>query len=169
MMNTTNNKMINRTGAIAVLMAFLLPVLLILSALCINVAYMQLSRTELMVATDASARSGGRAMSELQNVEQAKAAAQATAALNNVAGSPLRVNFFDFKNEIEFGDSNQIGDSERFVFEKVATDDVRFQREDATAIRITGALREDSLSGQLETLFPTFGACLLYTSPSPRD
>ena len=160
MMDTTNNKMnrINRTGAIAVLMAFLLPVLLILSALCINVAYMQLSRTELMVATDASARSGGRAMSELQNVEQAKAAAQATAALNNVAGSPLRVNFFDFKNEIEFGDSNQIGDSERFVFEKVATDDVRFQREDATAIRITGALREDSLSGQLETLFPTFGA-----------
>ena len=146
-----------RQGAIAVLMAFLLPVLLILASLCINVAYMQLTRTELMVATDAAARSGGRAMSELQNVEQAKAAAQATAALNNVAGSPLRVNYFDFKNEIEFGDSNPNGDSDRFIFEKVATDDVRFQREDATSIRITGALDEGSLGGQLEALFPTFG------------
>ena len=147
-----------REGAIAVLMAFLLPVLLILASLCINVAYMQLTRTELMVATDAAARSGGRAMSELQNVEQAKAAAQATAALNNVAGSPLRVNYFDFKNEIEFGDSNpENGSTDRFVFEKVATDDVRFQREDATSIRITGALDEGSLGGQLNALFPTFG------------
>lgn len=146
-----------RQGAIAVLMAFLLPVLLILSALCINVAHMQLSRTELMIATDAAARSGGRAMSELQNVEQAKAAAQATAALNNVSGSPLRVNYFDYKNEIEFGDSKQKGDSDRFVFSKVDTDDVRFHREDATSIRITGVLDEDSLSGQLETIFPTFG------------
>ena len=150
-------KMQNRKGAIAVLMAFLLPVLLILASLCINVAYMQLTRTELMVATDAAARAGGRAMSELQNVEQAKAAAQATAALNDVAGSPLRVNYFDYKNEIEFGDSNPKDDTDRFIFEKVATDDVRFQREDATSIRITGALDEDSLGGQLDALFPTFG------------
>lgn len=153
----TNFQKYTRKGCIAVLMAFFLPILLVLSALCINVAYMQLTRTELMIATDAAARSGGRAMSELQNVEQAKAAAQATAALNNVAGSPLRVNYYDYKNEIEFGDSNPKANSERFVFEKVDTNDVRYQREDATSIRITGALRKDSLGGQLKTLFPTFG------------
>ena len=71
------------------LMAFVLPVLALLAAFCINSAQMQLSRTELIIATDAAARAGGRAFSEEQTVSAAKTAAFVTAALNNVDGQPL--------------------------------------------------------------------------------
>ena len=74
-----------RKGAVAPLFAVLLPVLVLLCGFAINVAYMQLVRTELHVATDASARAGGVAFSELQDVDQALSYVQSTAALNRVA------------------------------------------------------------------------------------
>ena len=73
------------------LIGILLPVLAILAAFCINAAQMQLNRTELIVATDCAARAGGRAFSEIQTVDAAKAAAIATAALNTVDGQPLQL------------------------------------------------------------------------------
>ena len=108
-----------RRGGIVVLLAAILPILFLLSAFVINLAYVQLCRTELMVATDAAARSGGRAMSHYQNVEDAKTAAQVTAALNNVAGVPLQVSFSDEDNEIEFGDSITSGSTARHIFSKI--------------------------------------------------
>ena len=60
-----------RRGTITALTAVLLPVLLILSVFSINVAYMQLTKTELKVATDAATRAAGRALSEYQDVDQA--------------------------------------------------------------------------------------------------
>src|SRR6056297_2407560 len=92
-----------RRGSVLSLLAFLLPVLGILAAFTINSAYMQLSKTELMVATDAAARAGGRALSEHQTVADAEAAAQATAALNLVAGRPLRLRVDGGTRDIEFG------------------------------------------------------------------
>ena len=73
------------------LMGILLPVMAILAAFCINLAKMQLTRTELIVATDCAAKAGGRAFSELQTVDAAKTAAIATAALNSVNGEPLQL------------------------------------------------------------------------------
>ena len=69
--NRINEK--SRRGSVMALMAFLLPVLALLAAFCINSAQMQLNRTELIVATDASARAGGRAFSEVQTVAGCKA------------------------------------------------------------------------------------------------
>ena len=46
---------IRRVGAILPLFALILPVLAIIAAFTINIAYLQLTRTELMVATDAAA------------------------------------------------------------------------------------------------------------------
>ncbi len=91
---------IRRVGAILPLFALILPVLAIIAAFTINIAYLQLTRTELMVATDAAARAGGRAISQSQSqedvtpaeiIQDAITAAQATAALNTVAGGPLTV------------------------------------------------------------------------------
>jgi Flp pilus assembly protein TadG len=42
------------------LVALLLPVLLVISFMAINIAFMHLSRTELRIATDAASRAGGR-------------------------------------------------------------------------------------------------------------
>ena len=53
----------SRRGGITVLMAFVLPMLALLAAFCINLAQMQLVKTELAIATDAAARAGGRAFS----------------------------------------------------------------------------------------------------------
>ena len=58
----------NRHGNIVALTALLLPVMLIIAAMAINIAYLQLTRTELMVATDAASRAGGRAISNYQNI-----------------------------------------------------------------------------------------------------
>jgi len=80
-----------RNGIIAPLFAFLLPVLLILSALAINLAYMQLTTTQLKIATDASSHAGGRALSFLQNTDLAIAEMDRYARLNPVAGQAIAI------------------------------------------------------------------------------
>jgi len=106
--------------------AVILPILAILAAFAINAAHMQLTRTELAIATDASARAAGRAFSEIQSVDSAVDAAIATAALNSVNGDPLRVRGGDSDNEIEFGITTQEGGTNsRYIFNKLATSEVR--------------------------------------------
>lgn len=145
----------NRRGSVLALMAFLLPVLAILAAFCINAAHMQLTRTELMVATDAAARAGGRAFSEIQTVDAAKVAAATTAALNNVNGEPLRVREEDGANEIEFGTTSQPdGFSGRYVFNKVPTSSVASGDVIASALRVNGRRDTGSLSGAVPLIIP---------------
>ena len=111
-----------RRGSVLGLMAVVLPVLAILAAFCINCAQMQLTRTELMVATDAAARAGGRALSELQTISAAKTAAITTAALNDVGGEPLRLSPDESAHEIEFGRTTQPdGLLGRYHFGKIPT------------------------------------------------
>lgn len=147
----------HRRGGIVVLLAILLPILFVLASFAINIAYVQLSRTELMVATDAAARAGGRAMSFYQSVDDAKTAAQVTAALNNVAGQPLQISFDDANNEIEFGDSETSQTSSRYVFSKIQTSLVSSGSEIANAVRVTGKFTSGSLNGPLNSLFPAMG------------
>lgn len=161
----------SRRGTIMVLFAILLPVLLIVASLTINIAYLQLTRTELVVATDASSRAGGRAMSAYQNVADAKSAARTTAARNRVAGKGLRLRNNDNKNEIEFGDAEPTDpNSDRFVFTKIPTANITNGSEVASAIRITGKRDQGSISGPVAALFPTFGMSdqfnLIYESVS---
>jgi len=52
-----------RHGAMAVMMAVCLLAVLILAAFAVDVAYMQLVRTELRIATDAATLAGGRTLS----------------------------------------------------------------------------------------------------------
>lgn len=146
-----------RKGGIVVLLALMLPVLFLLAAFTINISYLQLTKTELMVATDASARAGGRAISYYQNIDDAKTAAQVTAALNNVAGQPLQISFDDGDNEIEFGESDTSDTSDRYVFTKVPATSLSSGSSSANAIRITGKLTTDSLNGSINGIFPSMG------------
>lgn len=145
----------NRRGSVLGLMAVLLPMLAILAAFCINAAQMQLTRTELMVATDAAARAAGRSFSEFQTVDSAKDAAAVTAALNTVYGAPLLLQTADDAGEIEFGKTSQPnGRDGRYLFEKVATEDVASGREFASAIRVVGRREDGSLSGRVPLIIP---------------
>lgn len=101
-----------RRGAILILVAFLLPIFVIISAFAINVAWMQLARTELRTATDAAARAGAKVLSLEQNVDDARVAAIDAAARNNVVGQPLQLD----PGDIVFGSSTQIGSTGRFLF-----------------------------------------------------
>ncbi|MCG8650979.1 MAG: VWA domain-containing protein [Pirellulales bacterium] len=145
----------SRRGSVMALMAFVLPVLALLAAFCINSAQMQLSRTELIIATDAAARAGGRAFSEEQTVSAAKTAAFVTAALNNVDGQPLQLRMDDAANEIEFGITTQPnGLTGRYHFQKIATALVESGAQTASAVRVNGRRDQGSLSGQVPLIIP---------------
>ncbi|QDT09856.1 vWA domain-containing protein [Planctomycetes bacterium K23_9] len=157
---TTNNRRspraaaMSRRGSVMTLMAFVLPVLALLAAFCVNTAHMQLTRTELVVATDAAARAGGRAFSEVQTVAAAKDAAKVTAALNTVNGKPLKIRDGDSANEIEFGKTNQYdGTSSRYHFEKIPTSQID-NGTVASAVRVNGIRDFNSLSGRVPLIIP---------------
>lgn len=146
----------SRRGSILILLAILIPVLGILAAFTINSAYMQLSNTELMVATDAAARAGGRALSEHQDIDEARAAAQATAALNTVAGRPLRLRTEGGESDVEFGMATPRGEgSSGFDFKKVP-DPAIAAGMPANAIRVFGRRDDGSLGGPIDMIFQGF-------------
>lgn len=145
----------NRRGSVMGLMAILLPVLAILAAFCINTAHMELTRTELMVATDAAARAGGRAFSETQTVSAAKTAAVTTAAMNTVNGEPLQLRSEDSAGEIEFGTTTQPnGIHGRYEFQRIPTPIVESGQEVASAFRVLGRRDGDSVSGRVPLVIP---------------
>ncbi|MCO8122777.1 VWA domain-containing protein [Stieleria sp. TO1_6] len=145
---------IRRRGTVMAMTAIVLPVLAILAAFAINAAHMQLTRTELMIATDAAARAAGRTFSEIQTVDSAIDAAVTTAALNQVYGDPLRLRSGDDDGEIEFGKTTQPdGRNGRYAFTKIPTGDVR-NGEIASAVRVHGLRLDGSLSGNVPLIIP---------------
>src|SRR4051812_36811134 len=101
-----------RNGAMMVLIAFCLPLCLIMAAFAVNVAWMQLVRTELRTGTDAAARAGAEGLSLYQDTKTAQAKAIEAAARNRVAGQPLTIT----GSNIEFGNSRQATEAVRFLF-----------------------------------------------------
>ncbi|MFG0253626.1 MAG: VWA domain-containing protein [Rhodopirellula sp. JB053] len=147
-----------RVGGVTVLLAVVLPVLAILAAFAINSAHMQLTKTELMIASDAAARSAGRTFSEEQTVEAAKQAAVITAALNNVNNEPLQISASDEYGEIEFGYSEQNGSSGRFIFNKIPTSQVNGNELTVSSVRINAKRDSSSEGGKVELIFPSLMA-----------
>ncbi len=78
-----------RRGVMIPLIALLLVVFLGMVAFTVDVAYMQLVRTELRIATDAAARASGEALSRSQSLPAARLAGKTLAAENLVAGESL--------------------------------------------------------------------------------
>ena len=64
---------------------------LVLTAMTVDIAYMQLVRTELRTATDAAAKAGAEALVRTQDANAAKAAAVQYAGLNKVGGRPFQI------------------------------------------------------------------------------
>ncbi|QDT51917.1 von Willebrand factor type A domain protein [Symmachiella dynata] len=88
-MVASKNESSNRRGAMAVLVGAMLVVFVAAVAFSVDVAYMQLCRTELQVSTDAAARAAGEALTRSQDMEAARQAARDLAAVNLVAMQPL--------------------------------------------------------------------------------
>ena len=101
-----------RRGATMVLVAVLLPVLFLLGAFAINIAYTQLIRTELQIATDVSGRAAGRAYALTGSASDAYLAANDLAQRNTVGGRPFVVQ----PDDLEFGFATRNSLSERYSF-----------------------------------------------------
>ncbi len=138
-----------RKGAILPLFAILLPVLVILCAFAINVAYMQVTRTELKIATDASARAGGRAWSVTQDVGTAAVYARKAASQNFVGGKRFKIR----NSDISFGSSVRANNGKgRYEFVEKPRADVASGSVAANSIQVFGDKRVGSSAGPVQLL-----------------
>lgn len=139
----SEQQMRRRQGAVLVLMLLLLPVALLMAAFAVNIAYIELSRTELIVATDAATRAGGRELIKTDDQAIATARAKELAQLNLVAGEPLAL----ANSDLQFGQSRRASDSERFTF----TANSQYPN----ALRITAHRDSSNASGPIALLMPS--------------
>ncbi len=102
----------SRRGAMLPLIALCLPLFVIMAAFAVDVAWMQLVRTELRTATDAASRAGAQTLSLKQNVPDAEVAAIKAASLNSVAGKNLLLKPAD----LQFGVTQAANGFDRFGF-----------------------------------------------------
>ncbi|MEQ9410410.1 MAG: VWA domain-containing protein [Fuerstiella sp.] len=84
-----------RQGSVVVLVAAMLFVFIVAAALTVDVAYMQLVRTELRVATDAAAKAAAETLSRTESEDAARLAAQNYASDNVVAGAAMQLDGAD--------------------------------------------------------------------------
>ncbi len=109
--------------------------------MAVDVAWMQLVRTELRTATDSAARAGGKTLSSEQSVPRARLAAQDAARRNEVAGTGLRIR----PTDVEFGSSIQARSTDKFVFTVGGTP--------TNAVRVQGLRTDRSLAGGVPLFF----------------
>jgi Flp pilus assembly protein TadG len=88
------------------LMALMLPVTLILAAFAINIAMVELNRTEMYVSADSASRAAGREFALTSSQEGAKQAAREAARRNTVGGAALLLADKDFDYGQAFRDES---------------------------------------------------------------
>ena len=131
-------------GAIMPLLCLVLPILLVFSAMAINVAYIQLAHTQLQVSTDAAARAAGRSFFLTQDITEALIKALEAGEMNPVCGESLRFQLDD----LETGVSIRPNASSRYDFVPSSAN--------CNALRLAGNRTSASLNGAVRTLLPTF-------------
>ena len=132
-----------RRGTILVLCAVFVTILVAMAAFSIDVAYMQLVRTELRVATDAAAKAGVEALVREQDPAAAITAATQIAAANKVANTPLQLEASD----IILG---------RASMEQDGSWTFNAGEEPYSAVRVNSRRTADSLDGAVSLFFGGF-------------
>lgn len=129
-----------RRGAILVFLAVGIVMLLAMSMLSVDVATMQLTRTELGAASDAAAKAGAEALLRTQQTATAKTAAMNMASLNRVGGKPLLLRTTD----IAIGRSTRQEDGS-WTFSSGGTR--------PNAVRVNAVMSENAGSGPVNLVF----------------
>ena len=130
----------DRRGAMVILILFMLVAFLVMVVFSVDVAYMQLVRTQLRSATDAAAKAATDTLSATEDTNQAAAAAREMARLNQVANQPLLLD----ADDVEFGRAAVQSDgSIQFVPNGTPLG----------ATHVRGRRTADSLSGEVPLVF----------------
>lgn len=130
-----------RQGAVLPLIAIMLPVLLVLSGIAINIAYMQLTATELQISTDVAAKAAGGTYTRTLDKGLALNAAIAAGKLNRVAGA-----------DQEFADSDLVVGSS--VYDPSTESYVFMPNQGNNSLQVAGRRDAGSLNGKISTFFP---------------
>lgn len=128
-----------------VTVVILLPVLFILAAMAINLAYIQVVQTKVQIVTDAATRAAGRTYAETADEAQALAAAQQLAALNPIESTVVAIEASD----LEFGISERNAINKAYSFTPSTS---------GNAVRITTSSFAAGAGSALQPCFPTFGS-----------
>ncbi len=128
-----------------VAVVIMLPILFMLSAMAINLAYIQVVKTKVQIVTDASARAAGRAYVETGDEVLALQAAQNMAALN-----PIDTTVVTFEaGDLEYGLSQRTTQGQAYTF----TSGVN-----GNSVRLSTAAFNGGAGSALQPFFPTFGS-----------
>ncbi len=129
-----------RRGAMLVLLCVMMFAFVAIVAFSVDVAYMNLVKTELRTATDAASKAASENLARTQNIASATARGIEIANENLVANRRLQLSSSDF----EFGRSD-LQPSGAFVFQRNATP--------INSVRVTGQRTAGSLSGSVGLFF----------------
>ena len=134
----------NRTGGALALILLLTILLLTLGAFAINLAQMQLVRTEMQVASDASARAANRIFASTRNLPQAQTMGQQVANNNRVNGRTLVLRPSDY----ELGTSVRNNLNQRYQYTRGGAN--------PNSILLRTEMSTGSPSGPVQLFFPGF-------------
>lgn len=129
-----------RSGVSAILIVVLLFVFIVCAAMTVDIAYMQLIRTQLRAATDAAATAAAENLARTDNTEQAVRAAQDYARANVVAGNPFALS----RSDIIFG---RVRENVRGGYDFTA------HQTPPNAVRVHGRLADDAATGPARLFF----------------
>lgn len=133
----------HRSGVLLLLIAFLIPVLLAIVGFAVDLAFMQLVRSELRVVADIAAKTAAHELSATQSLTAAQNAAIAIAAENEVGG----VAFSLASTDIEFGRSTRQTDG-TWAFNAGGTPE--------NTVRVTARRDSNSADGAVPLFFGRF-------------
>jgi Ca-activated chloride channel family protein len=129
-----------RRGAMIVFISALIVVLLAMTLFTVDVAYMQLTRSELRAATDAASKAGAEALRRTRNENKARQAAIDMAAGNVVGGNPLLLR----SQDVELG---------RSTLQTDGSWEFQPNEKPYTSVRVTGLLGGDSRNAPVNLFF----------------
>ncbi len=127
-----------------VFVAVLLAAFLAMVAISIEIAHIQLARTELRSATDAASKAAALELAQTQDINRAINRGTDVAAQNQVIGDPLLLSPGDF----QFGSSVENIATGRFGFSQGGTP--------INGVRVTGSRTAGSRSGPISLFFGNF-------------
>lgn len=127
-----------------IFVAVLIIAFLAMVAIGIEVAHIQLARTELRSATDAASKAAALALAETQDINLAIARGTSVAAENRVVGAPLLLSPSDF----QFGSSVENAATGRFEFSPAGRP--------VNGVRVVGSRTSGSRSGPIGLFFGGF-------------
>ncbi len=137
-----HQRFMTRSGAILPLLALGMLAIVILAAFAINIAYLELNRTEMHIASDSASRAAAREFMISNSYDAAKRRGRLAAELNPIGGKALILADGDFV----FGQAQRDSLTTRYTFSPSGAN--------PNAVEVTARRTQSSANGPIKALIP---------------